>query len=416
MKNSKTVVGAVLTTLLCVPVSRATTAIENDKNIDAPIQYFLTQESDSHQHEKAHEPEENHKPEVSHQSDVNQQPEENHQPEEVVLTEQQRQLAGVQTSVIEPRIYNQRVYAPGEVKVNGYSSSLVSTRTDSVVISRHAALGDEVAKGQVLVTLFSETIAQSQAEFLIASSNYSRAKKLDKNTISESALVEAENRYKASYGELIAFGLTPNAISSITALDVDAFGQYELVAVRDGVVLQDDFMQGQRVLAGETVMLLADESDIWIEASLPATSTFPVKVGDTAQVIFNGEHFTAQVIQQSHIIDPLTRTRTVRLAIRNTTHSLHAGMFVDVLFSVPTPSPVMAVPETAMVRSTDGDWVIYVENEASGAFTPVEVQRGEALGEYRRIEGVETGTRIVTHGAFFVASELAKSGFDPHNH
>ena len=70
----------------------------------------------------------------------------------------------------------------------------MSPRTDSVVISRHAALGDEVAKGQVLVTLFSETIAQSQAEFLIASSNYSRAKKLDKNTISESALVEAENR------------------------------------------------------------------------------------------------------------------------------------------------------------------------------------------------------------------------------
>ncbi|WP_230962144.1 hypothetical protein [Alteromonas macleodii] len=91
-------------------------------------------------------------------------------------------------------------------------------------------------------------------------------------------------------------------------------------------------------------------------------------------------------------------------------------MFVDVLFSVPTPSPVMAVPETAMVRSNDGDWVIYVEIEASGAFTPVEVQRGEALGEYRRIEGVEIGTRIVTHGAFFVASELAKSGFDPHNH
>ena len=191
MKNFKTVVGAVLTTLLCVPVSRATTAIENDKNIDAPIQYFLEQESGSHQHEKAHEPEENHKPEVSHQSEVNQHPEENHQPEEVVLTEQQRQLAGVQTSVIEPRIYNQRVYAPGEVKVNGYSSSLVSPRTDSVVISRHAALGDEVEKGQVLVTLFSETIAQSQAEFLIASSNYSRAKKLDKNTISESALVEA---------------------------------------------------------------------------------------------------------------------------------------------------------------------------------------------------------------------------------
>ena len=32
------------------------------------------------------------------------------------------------------------------------------------------------------------------------------------------------------------------------------------------------------------------------------------------------------------------------------------------------------------------------------------------------IEGVVPGTRVVTRGAFFLQSELAKSGFDIHAH
>jgi hypothetical protein len=32
------------------------------------------------------------------------------------------------------------------------------------------------------------------------------------------------------------------------------------------------------------------------------------------------------------------------------------------------------------------------------------------------IEGVPAGSRVVTQGAFFIQSELAKSGFDVHNH
>jgi cobalt-zinc-cadmium efflux system membrane fusion protein len=32
------------------------------------------------------------------------------------------------------------------------------------------------------------------------------------------------------------------------------------------------------------------------------------------------------------------------------------------------------------------------------------------------IEGLAPGTQVVTQGAFFLQSELAKGGFDPHNH
>lgn len=53
---------------------------------------------------------------------------------------------------------------------------------------------------------------------------YSWVKKLGKNIISESVLVEVENCYKVSYGELIVFGFIFNVILSIIVLDVDVFG------------------------------------------------------------------------------------------------------------------------------------------------------------------------------------------------
>ena len=68
-----------------------------------------------------------------------------------------------------------------------------------------------------------------------------------------------------------------------------------------------------------------------------------------------------------------------------------------------------------MIRSTDGDWTVFVE-EHPGEFKTVEVVLGRSFGNFREISGVESGTRIVTKGAFFVASEIAKGGFDPHNH
>ena len=68
-------------------------------------------------------------------------------------------------------------------------------------------------------------------------------------------------------------------------------------------------------------------------------------------------------------------------------------------------------------------WYLYVSQEIPGfskdhrgEFLPVEVELGRALGGLREITGVEPGSRVVSEGAFFVASQIAKGGFDPHNH
>jgi len=174
-------------------------------------------------------------------------------------------------------------------------------------------------------------------------------------------------------------------------------------------------MQGQRIEAGEPLMLLADEKELWIDASIPPNIELNLEMGSTAQVDLNGTNFQAKVIQEAHTIDPVTRTRTVRLSVSNTEHKLHSGMFIKVYFQLESNNELIAVPEEALIRNRDGDWVIFIEDHPN-EFKVLEVTRGRSFGKYREVLGVKAGTRVVTNGAFFIASEIAKGGFAPHNH
>lgn len=329
-------------------------------------------------------------------------------------------IAGISVSAISAQVFTENVYAPGEIKANGYKSYIVSPRTESVVISRHATLGQHVEKGDALVTLFSESVAEAQATYRVAYNDWQRNKKLGKATVSESRLLSSQTDYISAYSRLKAFGLTENAIAQVikdtaASTDLGELGQYTLIAQRAGAVLSDDFSQGQRVSAGDAIMVLADESELWVEARVSPNKQLNLPKGTQAIVDMAEQSFVATVIQEAHTIDPKTRTRIVRLSVKNIDDRLHPGMFVNVSFSFKTVEKVIAVPESALMRSSDGDWTVFVEDHP-GEFTAVEVELGRSLGRYREITGIAPQTRIVTSGAFFVASEIAKAGFDPHGH
>ena len=340
--------------------------------------------------------------------------EEEHE-EGISFSPEKMALANIKVSTLMPKIFAKSVYAPGEIKANGYTSYIVSPRTESVVISRHAILGEHVTKGQALVTLFSESMAEAQAKYRLAFSEWQRTKKLGLGTVSESRLLASETDYISAYGRLKAFGLTEAAIQDIVKNNSSNLGEYTLVAQRAGAVLSDDFSQGQRVDPGDKIMVLANEENLWVEARVSPNKKLNLPVGTLAKIEFAGQVHFAKVIQEAHTIDPATRTRIVRLSVENTDDSLHSGMFVNVNFQFDTQSPVMAVPETALMRGADGDWTVFVEDHP-GEFEAVEVELGQPLGNYRQIIGIAPNTRVVTTGAFFVASEIAKGGFDPHGH
>ncbi|NIA01385.1 MAG: efflux RND transporter periplasmic adaptor subunit [Planctomycetia bacterium] len=386
----------------------------DDSDHDTPA-HKAEQEHDEHAHGDDDHDEDKHGHDAHNEEDTGHGEEEHgHDEEGVSLNTEQTALANIQVGPLAPRTMDYSVYAPGEIKANGYTSYFVSPRVESVVIRRHAALGEHVKKGQPLVTLFSETVAEAQAAFRISHAEWQRTQKLGRKTVGDKRYITAQTDREAAYGRLKAFGLSDSVIQSIPQ-STSTLGEYTLNAEIDGAVLSDDFQQGQRVEAGEPLMILADERELWVEARMAPNKRLQLPAGTPAEIKVGNDVLPARVTQEAHTIDPETRTRVVRLLVDNTSHRLHPGMFADVFFNFKTEQPVLAVPETALMRSSDGDWTIFVEDHP-GEFKPVEVELGRPLGQWREISGVEPGTRIVMEGAFFVASQIAKGGFDPHNH
>ena len=99
----------------------------------------------------------------------------------------------------------------------------------------------------------------------------------------------------------------------------------------------------------------------------------------------------------------------------NPDDALHPGLFVDTRIETGGTEHALAVPADAVLRSPDGDWMVFVEHE-DNEFEPQEVEVLRTSNGLSVIEGLEEGSRVVTTGAFFLQSELAKSGFDIHNH
>ena len=331
------------------------------------------------------------------------------------LTPEQMALAGIRVEALTARPVDYQLYAPGEILSNGYTSYRVSPRVASVVLRRHVALGAHVKKGQPLVTLFSESLAQAQAEYRTAWPEWQRMQELGRKTVGEQRYISAKSTLEAARATLLAYGLSTADLESLTSQQSRALGEYTLRAEIDGAVLADDFEQGQRIEAGAPLIALADEKQLWVEAHLPANLSLTLGAGTKAEVVVGDVRVKAAVSQEAHTIDPVTRTRTVRLLMDNPEHRLHPGQFAEVFFRFKTEKPVLAVPEGALMRGADGDWTVFVEDHP-GEFLPAEVDLGRALGQLREITGIKPGTRVITEGAFFVASQIAKGGFDPHGH
>lgn len=339
-----------------------------------------------------------------------------HEEEAVLeLTADQQAMLNLQVITLQPQTNaTQTLTVPAEIISNQYRTWVVPVRIDSQVQSRSATLGQHLKKGEPIATLFSPAMAQLQSDLQVAADAWRRVNNLGRRTVGNQRYLDAQGQYQSLRARAKGYGLDDDAIAAIEAGKSEK-GVYTLTAPDDGLVLEDAFQQGQWLTAGSALVTLVDESELWAEAALPPTPGLQIATGTPARVIVGDTTVDGQVIQSGHRLNPVTRTLAVRVAIPNAGHLLHPGMFADVALSLAAPENALTVPEEALTRGSDGDWQLFVEEEP-GHYQPVEIQLNGQLANRRIVTGIEPGTRVVTRGAFFLASEMAKSGFDIHNH
>jgi len=116
------------------------------------------------------------------------------------------------------------------------------------------------------------------------------------------------------------------------------------------------------------------------------------------------------VIQKYHQLNETTRTIPVRIEVKTPGDHIHNGEFVECRLQIGTIENAMAVPNTALYQGADKSWAVFVQ-ESPTRYKRVPVQIKEDLGEQSVIEGVSSGANVVTEGAFYLNSELAKASF-----
>lgn len=337
---------------------------------------------------------------------------------ELRLSAESLAVASIRIEALNPVLVKSTVMAPAEIQSNGYESSVITPRVAAIVVERHARLSEAVEAGTPLVTLFSRDVANAEGDFLVADREWRRVRNLGREVVSARRYLEAQVARSQAEALLRSYGLAQEAIDAVIAAAKDADhspGEFTLLADQSGTITSDDFRDGELIEPGQTLFEVVDLDTVWVEARVDVNVADNIQAGGAAWFAINGVKREAVVEQVSSTIDEETRTINVRLLAENKDRVLRPGLFVQAEIEASEGAAVLAVPNDALVRSADGDWVLFAQDE-DGGLKPVEIERVKVSGDQTVIEGVSPGTRVAMSGAFFLQSEIAKGGFDIHNH
>lgn len=285
-----------------------------------------------------------------------------------------------------------------------------------MVLKRHAKMGDIVRPGQPLVTLFSVEMAQAQGDFVVAESEWQRVGRLGDKIVSEKRSTEARVAYQQARARLLAYGLTKKQIDGLSKSgNRNNPGQFSMLAEQAGLIISDKFLVGEMIEPGKAIYQVTDPTVRWVEARINPNDANAIAPGDKVAVKTANKIHRGTVIQLEQSVDERTRTLGVRIELSDPQVAMRPGQFVDVAFSGSARESVKAVPKGAVLRNPEGEWNVF-QMVSAGTYKPVEVRIVRETEDLAVIDTVPLGAQVVTRGAFFVQSELAKSGFDIHNH
>jgi len=314
---------------------------------------------------------------------------------DVVLSAEQRKLAGVTTATAVRGRLGRPVRAAGLVAADETRVRRVQARTAGFVEKLFVNFtGARVAAGQPVLSLYGPDLYAAQWEYLRA-----REAGAGMSSGTGARMVESARQ------RLRFFGVPDSFIAGL-----EKGGQpvqaVPIASPFSGFVTGKEVLEGQKVEAGQELFTVADLTTVWVEAQFFESEADAVRAGQKAEITLSGapgETRRGTVSFVSPVLDPATRTVTARIALDNPGLALKPGMFAEVSLSL-APVEGVLVPATA-VLSTGARDLVYVEREA-GLFTPREVAVGAREGGMALVlSGVKEGEKVATRANFLLDSE-----------
>lgn len=318
------------------------------------------------------------------------------------ISDEGMRLAGVRTAVAERSTLARTVRTVGTIVPDETRVRHVHTKISGWVDKLYVNFtGEQVKRGQPILSIYSQELLASQEEYLRAKDAASRASSSSLPEVSHAA----EQMLEAARRRLTLFDVPAGFIQELDRTGVPK-RSVTLSSPASGVVTSKAIFEGQQIDPGTELFAVTDLSRVWIEADFYENEASAIKLGQEAKLTLAydpGVQMTGQVKYIYPYLDQQTRTLKVRFEFPNPSMALKLWMYANVELPIASSEGVV-VPDSA-VMDTGVRQVVFV-NPREGRFEPRLVKVG-VRGD-RKVEilsGVAAGERVVVKANFLIDSE-----------
>jgi cobalt-zinc-cadmium efflux system membrane fusion protein len=303
--------------------------------------------------------------------------------------------------------------AAPELKTTGSVSPDVSRSIPVIslasgrIVEIDARLGDTVSKGQLLLKVQSQDIAQAFSDYrqAVADETLAKAQLERAKVLLEKGAIAAKDQEVAEDADIKAKVTMETALEHLHVLGADMEHPSSIIEIHAPVA---GVITDQQVTASAGVKTLdnspnlftiSDLSKVWIICDVYENDMSFVHLNEFADIhlaAYPKLVLKARVANISPTLDANLRTEKVRLEVDNS-GLLRFGMFVTATFHGSQKELHATVPATAVLHLHDRDWVY--APDGSSQFRRMEVVGGNMLpgGMQEIISGIQPGQQVVSN-------------------
>ncbi|MDQ2947331.1 MAG: efflux RND transporter periplasmic adaptor subunit [Acidobacteriota bacterium] len=287
----------------------------------------------------------------------------------------------------------------------------VNVLTAGRVTDLRVRLGDDVKKGQLLLTMTSPDMSSAisdyqkfQADARLVKTQLERSQLLySKGAIAQKDVQVAEDADQKARVDVAT------SAERIRILGGDVNHLSPLIEVHapvSGTIIEQNVVAASGIKSldnAPNLLTIADLSHVWVLCDVYENNLAQVHLGDRASIVLNAypdRKLEGRVSNIASLLDPATRTAKVRVDLPNPNRLMRPNMFATVVFVAQGTKSRITVPVSAILRLQDRDWV-FVQQGAK-RFRRTEVQAVPATAGYQEIlAGVQPGAMVAANALQF---------------
>lgn len=357
--------------------------------------------------------------------------------EKVSFLKEQQWKIPFRTELAQRKKLVHSIHALGEIKDNPVHSAEITAPVDGRIVSAPPVIGQKVKRGQVLVEIapapsqdlarprLDQELTQAQAELSQAKSTLARTEGLTSRgampakelSAARTAVAIAESKVEAATLQKQSFLATQQRADGGPAAN-----HFKVLAPIDGAVTRVHFTPDRLVTRDRLLVELDDLSRVWVELRVFEPDLPAVREATSAVFTFPGyekpfalEDVAGRLVHVGTHIEVASRTAPVVFDIANPKHSFPIGGFAEADILTAKSGSYLAVPVEALME--EGNRTVVFVHTSGEEFEKREVTTGlKDRGWIAVTEGIKTGERVVTTGAYEIKLSTISGAIPEHGH